>query len=203
MNYWNKYYKKNLSPSKPTRFAFFCKNKLKKFKGKVFDIGCGNGRDVAFFNKNKIDCYGVDLSKKAILKNKKKYKLIKDKFLNRDFSKLNISQFKTDIAIYSRFSLHSINKKKEKNLIRILNSSKNIKLVMIETRTIYDELFGKGHKIGKNEFITSHYRRFIDPKIIKKDINKSFKIEYFKLDKNLAKFKKENPKVLRIVGTKK
>ena len=118
------------------------------------------------------------------MENKKKYKLIKDKFLNKDFSKLNISQIKTDIAIYSRFSLHSINKKKEKNLFRILNSSKKIKLIMIETRTIYDELFGKGYKIGKNEFITSHYRRFIDPKIIKKDINKSFKIEYFKLDKN-------------------
>ena len=74
---------------------------------------------------------------------------------------------------------------------------------MIETRTIYDELCGKGFKIGKNEFITSHYRRFIDPEKLKKDINNSFKIKYFKLDKNLAKFKKENPKVLRIIGVRK
>lgn len=202
MNYWNKYYKKNLSPTNPTRFAFFCQKYLKKFNGKVFDIGCGNGRDVAFFNKNKIDCYGIDLSKKAIMKNKKKYKSIKNNFLNKDFSKLNLSKFKTNIAIYSRFSLHSIDKKKEKNFIRILNNSKNIKLIMIETRTIYDELYGKGNRIGKNEFITSHYRRFIDPKKIKKDINKSFIIKYLKLDKNLAKFKNENPKVLRIIGVR-
>ena len=156
-----------------------------------------------FLIKKKINCYGVDLSKKAILQNKKKYKSIKNNFLNKDFSKLNISKLKTDIAIYSRFSLHSIDKKKEKNLITILNNSKNIKLVMIETRTIYDELCGKGFKIGKNEFITSHYRRFIDPKKLKKDINNSFKIKYFKLDKNLAKFKNENPKVLRIIGVRK
>ena len=203
MNYWNTYYQKKLSPSSPTRFAFFCKKYLKKFNGIVFDIGCGNGRDVAFFNRNKINCHGVDLSKKAISQNKKKYKLIKNNFLNKDFSKLNISKLKTDIAIYSRFSLHSIDRKKEKDLIKILNSSKNIKLVMIETRTIYDELCGKGFKIGKNEFITSHYRRFIDPEKLKKDINNSFKIKYFKLDKNLAKFKKENPKVLRIIGVRK
>ena len=38
---------------------------------------------------------------------------------------------------------------------------------MIETRTIYDELFGKGFEVGKNGFITSQYRRFIDPKKLK------------------------------------
>ena len=53
MNYWDQYYKKDLSPSSPTRFAVFCKKYLKKFNGKVFNIGCGNGRDVVFFNKKK------------------------------------------------------------------------------------------------------------------------------------------------------
>ena len=111
-----------------------------------------------------------------------------------------MSKFKTNIAIYSRFSLHSIDKKKEKDFIKILNNSKNIKLIMIETRTIYDELYGKGYRIGKDEFITSHYRRFIDPQKLKKHIRKSFIIKYLKLDKNLAKYKNENPKVLRIIG---
>ena len=203
MNYWNIYYKKNLSPTKPSNFAIFCKKYLKKFDGKVFDIGCGNGRDVAYFARNKIDCYGVDLSKKIILKNKKKYKFLNDRFINKDFSKLDLSRFTTDIAIYSRFSLHSIDEKKEKNLLKMIFKLKNINLLMIETRTIYDELFGKGFEVGKNGFITSHYRRFIDPKKIKNDINKFFKIKHFKLGKNLAKFKNENPKVLRIVATRK
>lgn len=203
MNYWNKYYKKNLSPKKPTNFALFCKKYLKKFNGKVFDIGCGNGRDVVYFNKNKFNCYGVDLSKKAILKNKKKFLLIKNQFLNKDFSKLNLSKLNSDLAIYSRFSLHSINEKKEKNLFKILKESKNVKLLMIETRTIYDDLFGKGYKVGNNQFITSHYRRFIDPNKIKKIISRVFKIKYFKLCKNVAKFKNENPKVLRIIAYRK
>lgn len=70
---------------------------------------------------------------------------------------------------------------------------------MIETRTIYDELFGKGKKISTNEYLTDHYRRFIDPKDIKKKLKKKFKIIYYFLGKNLAKYKKENPKILRII----
>ena len=61
----------------------------------------------------------------------------------------------------------------------------------------------QGKKIGKNEFVTSHYRRFIIPHNLKKEITKSYRIKYFKLDKNLAKFKKENPIVLRIIGERK
>ena len=40
---------------------------------------------------------------------------------------------------------------------------------MIETRTIYDELFGVGKKISENEYLTDHYRRFVNPIEIKKN----------------------------------
>ena len=73
---------------------------------------------------------------------------------------------------------------------------------MIETRTIYDDLFGKGTKISKNEYLTDHYRRFIDPNKIKGKLKKKFRLIYSFLGKNVAKFKKENPKVLRIILTK-
>ena len=57
--------------------------------------------------------------------------------------------------------------------------------------------------IGKHEFMTSHYRRFIDSKIIREQLSKFLKIIYFKESKNLAKFKKENPCVLRIIAKQK
>lgn len=71
--------------------------------------------------------------------------------------------------------------------------------IFIETRTIYDELYGVGKKMKKNEFFSDHYRRFIDPKEIKIKLSKHFKIIYIKCKKNFAKHKNENPKVLRIV----
>ena len=115
-------------------------------------------------------------------------------------SKINFNKITNKaFSVYSRFSLHAINKTEEKTFFNNLNKSKKLQLLMIETRTIYDELFGKGKKISTNEYLTDHYRRFIDPKDIKKKLKKKFKIIYYFLGKNLAKYKKENPKILRII----
>jgi hypothetical protein len=75
--------------------------------------------------------------------------------------------------------------------------------LFIEVRTVYDELYGVGKKLKKNEYLTSHYRRFIDPMIFKKQIEKKFSIKLFKIRRNFAKYKNENPLVLRIIAKKK
>ena len=69
-------------------------------------------------------------------------------------------------------------------------------------RTIYDDLFGQGKKLSKNEFVTSHYRRFINPIELRSEIKKSFTILEYKVAKGLAVYKNENPKVLRIIAKK-
>ncbi len=78
-----------------------------------------------------------------------------------------------------------------------------MKYIYIEVRTIRDRIYGEGKNIGKHEFITSHYRRFVDPRDIKKKLSSFSKIIYFKESTNLAKFKKENPCVLRLIAKKK
>ena len=88
-------------------------------------------------------------------------------------------------------------------MLKGLEKQKNLEFVFIETRTTKDELFGVGKKIGKNEYIDTHYRRFIEPQVLKKQLSKKFKIIYYKQAKNLAKYKKENPCVLRIIAKKK
>ena len=202
-NYWNKYYKKNKGVFKPSNFAIFSKKILKKFKGVVYDIGCGNGRDTIYFNKNKIDCYGLDQSDSIIKKNKKKFKKYSRKFIKKNFVNYNYLNFNKSIAIYARFSLHSINSKKEAIFIKKISKIKKLKLIFIEVRTIFDELYGKGKKIGTDEYITTHYRRFINPIKLRKKIKKNFKIIEYRVSRNLAKYKKENPKILRIVAKKK
>ena len=73
IGYWNKFYKKKIISNEST-FAKFTYAKIKNKKGKILDIGCGNGRDSFFFNKKGYDVTGIDISQKAIQKNSKKKK---------------------------------------------------------------------------------------------------------------------------------
>ena len=198
-NYWNEFYAKRKVPIKPSRFAIFCKKYLKNFNGLIFDLGCGNGRDTFYFNRKNLRCIGIDRSKTIILKNKKKA----DFFKQANFTKFNFSKVDAKLALYFRFSIHSINEIEEKNLFYNINNSINIEYLLIEVRTVYDDLFGKGKKLSSNEFVANHYRRFILPNRLKIIILDKFKINVFKLSKNFAKYKNENPKILRIVATRK
>jgi len=203
IKYWNKFYKKIKLTKKPTRFAKFCKTRIKNHYGTIFDVGCGNGRDVLYFNKNKIDCIGID-SSLVIEKNKTfKYPLIKKKFLKSNFCTFFKKKIDKKFSIYSRFTLHAINYQNEKKFLSYLSKQKNLEYLYIETRTIKDELYGIGKKVGKHEYVSTHYRRFIDPKEIKMKLNRNFSIKYFRESKNFALYKNENPCVLRIIAKKK
>ena len=202
--YWNNYYKNKNLTKKPTKFAIYCKSKLKKYKGVLYDIGCGNGRDVVYFNEKKIFCIGLDKSSSAISYDKLFFSSYKNKFQRANFCNFFSKQIKnTKFSVYSRFSLHSINYNNEKKLFFFLIKQKNLDYLFLETRILEDELYGVGKKVGKHEFISTHYRRFIDPFVLKKKLNKYFKIIQFKKSKNFAKFKKENPCVLRIIAKRK
>ena len=203
-NYWDTFYREKKITLQKSKFAFFCKKFLKNYKGTLYDIGCGNGRDVLFFNEKNIHCIGIDKSKEAIKKNKKKIVKYQNKFLMKNFCGLfNKKSINDNFSIYSRFTLHAINYNDEKKLIESLKNKKNLNYIFIECRTIKDDFYGLGKKVGKHEFISSHYRRFIDPKVLKNKLRKYFKIVYFKESKNFAKFKNENPCVLRIIAKKK
>jgi tellurite methyltransferase len=199
-NYWDNFYKNKKPPLNESSFARFVLKKTKNYNLKMFDIGCGNGRDTIYFNEKNIDCDGIDKSKKAIGKNKKKYPKFSRKFVNKDFCTIFRKKYKSSFIVYSRFTWHSINYPQEKRLIASLKKNKQFKYIFIEARTIKDNIYGKGKKVGKHEFTSTHYRRFIDPKILLKELSNFMKIIYFKEGKNLAKYKKENPWVLRVIA---
>ena len=202
--YWVTYFNSKKFFFKNSSFSKFSFNFLKNFKGDVIDIGCGDGRDLIFFYKKTKKVIGIDKSKKAIEVIRKKHPLLKSNVFNGNFSKIRFDKLSDFYAIYSRFSLHAINKKEEKNFFKNLKKAKNNEYLFIETRTIKDELFGKGKKLSKNEFVHGHYRRFIFPEELKKKIKKlNYKILYFKIKKNFAKLKSENPCVLRLIAKKK
>ena len=72
-SFWNKFYKNKLALDKPSGFAIFICKFLKNYKSIVVDIGCGNGRDLLYFKKNRIDFLGIDLSKYATFFLRKKF----------------------------------------------------------------------------------------------------------------------------------
>ena len=205
-NFWNKFYKNKLAVNKPSNFAIFINNFLKKKKTKIVDVGCGNGRDLIFFKRKKFDFIGIDLSKNASLLIKKKLKKVKDKnkIFNDDFVNFNYKKnIKDNFSIYSRFTWHTINNKNEIIFLKKISQLQNLQYIFIETRSDKDDLFGVGKKISKNEFITDHYRRFINKKELVKKIKKNFKIIYCKETKGFSKFKNEDPCLIRIIAINK
>ena len=72
---------------------------------------------------------------------------------------------------------------------------------MLEFRTIKDPLYQKGKKLSKYERITDHYRRFINKDIFLNFLlKKNFKIIKIIEKKGLAKYKKDNPVVCRLIA---
>ena len=201
--YWNKFYKNSDQVKRPSNFAVKIRKFLKNYKGSIVDVGCGNGRDLTYFVNNKLNIIGIDISKNAIDICKKKIskKIHQDLFVN-DFIKFNYNNIKKNISIYSRFTLHTINLKDEKIFLKKLINLSNLDFLFIETRSTKDDLYGKGKKIGKNEFITDHYRRFINKSDLINKLKKKFKILYVRESKGYSKFKKEDPCLIRIIAQK-
>jgi tellurite methyltransferase len=203
-SYWNDYYSKDLVPQQPSNFALFCFDEFRDHLLNIFDLGCGNGRDSFFFSKNSLNAIGIDQSEKAIKENiiKSQQSSLPCKFINDDFSVFDYDAFCTSslYSLYSRFTLHSINYKDEEILFNKIYNLRNLDVVFIEARTINDNLYGQGSKLGLHEFFTDHYRRFIDPEILRSKLEKKFDILYFEERTGFSKNDYEDPCLVRVVA---
>lgn len=201
--YWENFYNNQDPSNKPSDFATFCAKKYSIEFGDFYDIGCGNGRDSLFFSTQLIPTIGIDQCVDAIKKNKVKAteKNLKVNFVQGDFSTFNYEKFSSgSYSIYSRFTLHAINYEEEEKLFQHLNSSKRLKYFAIEARSINDDLYGKGVRLGMHEYMTTHYRRFIDPNQLKKILSTNFTIEFFEENKGFAKTELEDPCLIRVIA---
>ncbi len=204
-DYWENYYiKHGLDPTikQPSSFAIFVQERyLKNVQKNILEIGSGNGRDAIFFAEHKHNIVAVDQSHSAISIAKKIKYNSKIKFLEDDFVKMNYEKFQNIDAVYSRFTLHAIKQKEcEIVLTKVYNILKNNGLFMIEARSTKDPLCGVGKKVGKYEYITTHYRRFIDSnQFVKKLLNLGFKLCFFTEENNLSIVRKDNPYLIRVI----
>ena len=104
--------------------------------------------------------------------------------------------------IYLRFVIHSITLEDEILLFsKLFEYMSPTAIISLEFRTNNDELFQKGVKISKNEFIyNNHYRRFINPDSIKHRLqDKGFKIIFYRCSELFAMYNNFKPTVCRLV----
>lgn len=197
--YWESYYAKHRDAAQPSFFAQFIAPFLQKERS-IVEIGCGNGRDSLFFAHQALKVQAIDQCKEEVA------------YLNEKHSDKGNIQFHTgDMAqledyghidyIYSRFSIHSINRDTEAKVFDWAKENlSNGGLFFIEVRSINDELYGQGTEVGKHEFSTDHYRRFIEmEEIVALSLAHGFRILYRLESQGLAPYKDEDPAVIRLI----
>ena len=208
-NYWDDYYKVHGGDkeiSNPSSFAkFILKNFFSEKRFNIVELGSGNGRDAIFFAYNGHNVIAIDQSTKVIEIQKQN---LENKFATnlqskaQDFVKEDYSRYEKIDAFYSRFTIHSISKSDELELLpKIYDNLEREGLFCIEVRTINDPLYGIGDFCGENTFVTdNHKRRFIDTKVFRKQVlDLGFKELYFIEENNLSIYKNDNPVLMRII----
>ena len=142
--YWNEYYKKKVAPSEPSKFAEDILKYLESGK-KLIELGCGNGRDAIFLSNNKINVTAIDQSESSINNLKSNASSDYINFVADDFIETKLLETESFDYVYSRFTLHSISEEQENKLInRVYKALKKDGLLLIEVRSVKDEIFGLG-----------------------------------------------------------
>lgn len=206
-NYWNNYYQqhgKDKNINMCSTFAQFCLPFFAENQLDIIELGSGNGRDAIYFAHNKLNVFAIDQSTTAIDLEKQNIDPDIMQFLHPlalDFVQEDYQNYKNIGVFYSRFTLHSITKNEELELLpKIYNALNQGGIFCIEARTIKDPLCGVGKLAGDNTYITDHARRFIDSQVfLSQVLSLGFKLLYFRESDNLSIYKDDNPVLMRII----
>lgn len=195
--YWSNYYKNHFKKEQPSNFAKWILDTYQP-KGKLIELGCGNGRDSLFFAENGLEVTAVDQSAYAIT-HLNNFNLDNATFVESDFTWLSLSGFD---YIYSRFTLHSIDKTNASRVYQWAKKALNLHGEMyIEVRSVNDNLYGVGDEVGKDEWFTDHYRRFLRIEELREElISVGLSIVYAEESKGFAPYKDNDPPIIRIVA---
>lgn len=200
--YWNKVYSQKTESGEPSLFAIEMEQYMKP-ESTVVDLGCGSGRDSLFFAARNHKVLAVDLSSEAIRiisRAAPEITAIEEDFVSFLGKYENAFDY-----LYSRFSLHAISANREQAFIRrAYNSLKKGGILFIEARSIQDERFGRGEKIGKNTFrYEGHARRFIDINELEKNLKtEGFLMEQIVQSRGFAPYGNEDPSIIRAICRK-
>jgi ubiquinone/menaquinone biosynthesis C-methylase UbiE len=164
--YWENYYKSGVAPADPSNFASLVVAKHVEVGQSLIELGCGNGRDAHFFADSGLEVVAVDQCAEEIEELAKAHGHYSNlDYRADDFTRLPDSETKFD-AIYSRFTLHSVNAEgQQRTLDWCARNIADLGRLCIETRGQKNELYERGEPVEgeENAFVyEDHYRRFVD-----------------------------------------
>jgi adenylylsulfate kinase-like enzyme/ubiquinone/menaquinone biosynthesis C-methylase UbiE len=207
VDYWNYAYAHNSTPTNPTSFAHFCMDNYIMQDNHILEFGCGNGRDSFYFAQTNL-VTALDPSSVAINSNKQRTLNTSIdnniEFMEGAFGEISLPLDNQVDVIYSRFVMHAMNEESENMAIQEAASLlKRDCLLLLEFRTIKDEMMKMGFVVGNHEMVTDHYRRFIDTQqFTKKLVSYGFELIYFIEANGLSKLGDDDPVVARIAARK-
>lgn len=205
-NYWKNIYSKQSEGELPSLFARYITENLNIEGKSIIELGCGNGRDAIFFANANAHVTAVDQCDNIIeLLDLRFQKVDNLKFICTDFTCLD-NNTKYDI-VYSRFTLHSISKAQEENVVNwaYRNLNPNGKLC-IEVRGQKNEIYKVGLPVeGEPDafILNDHYRRFLHFESFCKELEEiGFKLVFAKEEKGFAPYNGTNETYIRVIATK-
>lgn len=164
--YWNEFYGKHTAPLVPSQFAAFVMGQFSQL-GFVIDIGCGNGRDTAFFLNFKVPVLAIDRSQVAL--DELLHKHFDARFgaicgdITDDVLPAKVENWLSCLGpnvpgiVYARFFLHAIDDEQEEAFLRLISdlARKRDIVLCLEFRTIEDA--------RRTKVTGVHFRRYVDP----------------------------------------
>lgn len=208
--YWDSFYAIVESLTNPSQFGVLTSSEAPK-DGPIVEFGCGNGRDSIHLASKGFDVYACDLSKEATERNQSKIEEMNlaGSLVFSCVDATNAEQVggiidqarsgsqSKNLTVYTRFFLHSIDEDQEGLFLDRLSSSLQTNdELYFEFRCKEDEGLMKVHG-------TDHYRRYVETADLMQRLrDRGFDPYYHVTGRGMAKYKKEDPFVSRIIARK-
>ena len=172
--YWeNVYAAGGGAPQNSSLFAQMILAEYAKPGQKIFELGCGNGRDARFFAAAGLQVTAVDQCSDEIKRLQKENPEID--FRSADFTNLAAVRAKYNL-VYSRFTLHSVSAAGQEVALRWAAAAlKSGGYLCIEARGYRNSLYQKGQPVaGEDDAFVydAHYRRFINIDSLREQLKK-------------------------------
>jgi len=211
-DYWNNFYSKSVI-NVPSQFCVSITADVNK-KKTIVEFGSGTGRDSLYLASIGYVAVAMDLSVEAVEKCNSSMKdqgvehavFICGDMSNSDDVKTAIDTARSyahddesELVIYSRFVMHSLDDQQEDLFLASLSENIN------QSESLYLE-FRSAEDIETEKYFgnENHYRRYIDTDefVAKLEVKHGFEVKYSITGQGMARYKNEDPFVARIIAVK-
>lgn len=208
--YWNRFYShRQVELEVPSSFAQHVIGQIRP-GARLFELGCGNGRDALYFASRGIKVLACDRSQVAVESLRARPELDafphRPEFLVADFQELASSyQGPAHDVVYSRFTLHAVPAEVQTSALAWAQQTLAPGgALLIEARSVKGSLYGQGEPAERDAFIHGgHYRRFLRlDELLAELLGLGFAVGSATESAGVAVYHDDDPVVIRVLATK-